>query len=70
MKTAPHPHGGALSNARFPFAPGVIEGGPARLARTGVPLVVGLAIVLVCLGALAAVVGFAAGYLNWTGAWL
>lgn len=48
---------------RYPFAPGVIEGVPH--SRLGVlePIARAL-LVLACVGALVAVVGFSVGYLN------
>lgn len=50
------------SQVRYPFAPGVIEG-PPEAEPAGLP-VVETVLVLVCVAAVVAVVGFAFGYFN------
>ncbi len=58
-----HPRCSAPQPQRYPFAPGVIEG-----MRPGRAEAIGRAVlVAACLGALVAVVGFAAGYFNLPG---
>lgn len=53
---------GASHQVRYPFAPGVIEG-PPESESAGLP-VVELVLLLVCVAAVVAVVGFACGYFN------
>ena len=52
---------------RFPFAPGVIDLGEPPVSRMDV--LGGVLLVLAFLGAVAAVVGFASGYIGAGGMW-
>ncbi len=54
---------------RYPFAPGVIEGLPASRLGVWEPIARAM-LVLACLGAVAAVVGFCLGYLDLPTRWL
>ena len=50
------------SQVRYPFAPGVIEG-PPQSDSAGLPVVEAV-LVLVCVAAVVAVVGFVCGYFS------